>query len=279
MPYTIYGIFVKLRMEDLGMKTHESLAQEIEKLAKEAGELKEEIHLHEYCRSHGMDYHDSGDYARAVNGLSKEQHTAGCVTPALPDSNIEREELLLSYTAIAEKCPSCYNGNDTDTRISLILDDLENVSRYGWFNDMGDLIKKKWREAKKMGEAVMKATGSRRNIRNNADATICVTGNTKDNKPELVYLRGRGTNSSPALYDADGVVILAGQRFYVDESAMRNKGRTYTAGVIKVKDAPLGWGNAEVCDAPGEKGAYYVHASWTEYLTLDQARAERWKLP
>ena len=60
---------------------------------------------------------------------------------------------------------------------------------------------------------------------------------------------------------------------------MRNKGRTYTTGVIKIKDAAFGWGNAEVCYAPDEKDTFYVHASGNAYLTLEQARAEQWKLP
>ncbi len=268
-------------MEGIGMKTREEFSREIGRLEKEAAELKKEVRLHEYCRSHGLDYHDSGDYARAVNGLSKERRGAGNAATGLPDGDKTEGELLMRK-AVDEAGSSCYNSNDTAARVSRILEDLENVSHYGWFDDVGDRIKKKWNEAKEktldIGKAVLKGTGSRRNIRNNTDTTICVTGNTKDG-PDIVYLRGRGANSSPALYDADGVVILPGQRFYETESDMRNKGTTYTSGVIKVRDVAFGWGNAEVCPAPGEKDTYYVHASWTEYLTLDQAKKEEWKLP
>ncbi len=275
------------------MKTRGEFTREIARLEKEVEYLKEEVRIHEYCRSHALDYHDSGDYSRAVNGLSKERREEGDKATKLPDGNKTESKLLYSKP-VGETDSSCYNGNDTDTRILLILNSLENVSHYGWFNDMGELIKKNWGKVKeKAGELadrakdeiyekaldVWKWTGGRRNIRNNTSAEICVTGNTKDHKPKLVYLHSRGENSSPDLYDADGVVILEEQKFYLDESAMRNKGRTYTTGVIKVKDVAFGWGNAEVCETPGEKGTFYVHASGNSYLTLAEADKKKWKLP
>ncbi len=74
-------------------------------------------------------------------------------------------------------------------------------------------------------------------------------------------------------------MILSGQRFYATESEMRRKGTTHTSGVIKVGDAAFGWGNAEVCNAPGEEDAFYVNAINTEYHTLDWAKKMKWKLP
>ncbi len=60
---------------------------------------------------------------------------------------------------------------------------------------------------------------------------------------------------------------------------MKRKGTKHTTGVIKVPDAPFGWGNAEVCNAPGEKDTYYVNAMGTSYLTLEEAGRKLWKLP
>lgn len=269
------------------MKAPEEVTREIKRLEKEVDELKKEVGLYEYCRSHSLKYHDSGDYSRAVSGLLKERRGAGNAAPVSQDGDKVEVKLLMRKHHCGPGI-SCYNRNDAISRISSILEDLENVSRYGWFDDMGDKINKEWKKVNEQAKDVIpiikdviwkKGLGGRRNVRNNTDTTICVTGNTKDNKPELVYLRGRGANSSTDLYDADGVVILEGQRFYADERAMRNKGKTYDSGVIKVGDVTFGWGNAEVRNAPGEKNTFYVNASGTSYQTRDWAEKHGWKLP
>jgi len=60
---------------------------------------------------------------------------------------------------------------------------------------------------------------------------------------------------------------------------MRQKGTKYTSGVTKVGDVSFGCGDVEACNAPGEKDAYYVNASGTEYHTLGCAEKMKWKLP
>jgi hypothetical protein len=125
------------------MKTKEEFAQVFEKLVKETEELKEEVRIHEYCRSHGLNYHDSSDYANAVNGRMKERLGAGATAADKPDRDGANNVLLSSNIAIAEMRTSCYNGIEPAETIKRILKDLDNVSHYNYFDDMGDWIKKK----------------------------------------------------------------------------------------------------------------------------------------
>lgn len=293
------------------MKTNKDLAEGVERIERGVVEIREDVRVHEYCRVHGMNYRESGDYARAVNGLAKERRNAGGTSVVLLDGNETKSRLLKRKPVGAADC-SCYNKDKTATRILRLIGELDEVSRYGWFDDIDDRMKRKWEglkddakkawgevkesekkawnETKELGnrakdeitgaaKAVWKASGGRRNIENNTEATICVTGNTKDGKTKLIYLRAKGATSSPDLYDADGVVILPGQKFYATEGEMKRKGTKHTTGVIKVKDALFGLGNAEVCNAPGEKDTYYVNAMGTSYLTLEEAGRKLWKLP
>lgn len=127
------------------------------------------------------------------------------------------------------------------------------------------------------GKAVWKASGARRNIKNLSSGRICVTGTTNSGG-KLIYLRP-GAQSSPDLYDADGVVILPGQKFYATLGDMISGKNVYSDGVIKVYDAAFGWGTAEVYNAKGKSDTFYVNSIVTKHLTMAEAKKEEWKLP
>jgi len=252
----------------------QNVVKEVQELEKEVKWLAEEVRLHEYCRGHGLDFADSSDYAAAVAAVRKRDADGG--EPGRVPGGESEGHMLHYGNSVAAPGISCYNEIELAEKLYSIDRELDLISEYNFFQDLGEKLKRSWRKAKEKAHDVWKATGSRRIVVNRTGARICVTGNTRDGRKLWMYLRGKGASSSPKIYDADGVVILTGQKFCMSSRGCENP---FTSGVIKVKDSPAGVNRAEVCEVKGQKDTFYVNALGNEHHSRSWAGDHGWALP
>ncbi|HOY61788.1 MAG: hypothetical protein BWY28_01973 [bacterium ADurb.Bin236] len=167
-----------------------------------AGDDSEEL-IKSYCAARGLDYDDASDYSRAA--LAALEYVRPPSSDFDGDNGRLRESNNYSGSYPCDNMQTQYNKTQKDNRLA----------EYGLFGSVKKHL-------------------SRRIIQNESGEALCVVGNKKGSERMVQMYLASGGNSIDYLFDADGIVIIAGQRF-----AINNHKEVYSSGVIKTAGFPL----------------------------------------
>ncbi|GEM_PF-3404284 len=167
-----------------------------------AGDDPEEL-IKSYCAARGLDYDDASDYSRAA--LAALEYVRPPAADGDGDPSRLRESNNYSDPYPCDNARARYNKPEKNN----------HQDEYGLLKSVKKYI-------------------SRRIIQNECGEVLCVVGNKKGSERMVQTYLANGADSSMNLFDADGIVIRAGQRF-----AINNHKEIYSSGVIKTAGFPL----------------------------------------
>jgi len=123
-----------------------NVVKEVRELEREVKWLAEEVRLHEYCRGHGLDFTDSSDYAAAVAAVRKRDADGG--DPGRVPGGESEGHMLHYGNSVAAPGISCYNEIELAEKIYSIDRELDLISEYNFFQDLGEKLKSGWKKTK-----------------------------------------------------------------------------------------------------------------------------------